>query len=213
MSVRVLIADDHPVFLDGLRTLLDSTDGIAVVGAAGDGQELIDLASRTPYDVAVVDLDMPVVSGVEATRRLVHDRPEAAVLVLTMHQDDGPLQRALAAGARGYLLKGSAHGAIARAVFALAEGETVLAGAVAPRVLRAASEGRPTSSFPDLSRRETEVLELVARGLGNHAVAGRLFLSTKTVQNHVSAILTKTGCATRSELVARARDAGLGDRP
>jgi DNA-binding NarL/FixJ family response regulator len=213
MSVRVLIADDHPVFLDGLRTLLDSTDGIAVVGAAGDGQELIDLASRTPYDVAVVDLDMPVVSGVEATRRLVHDRPEAAVLVLTMHQDDGSLQRALAAGARGYLLKGSAHGAIARAVFALAEGETVLAGAVAPRVLRAASEGRPTSSFPDLSRRETEVLELVARGLGNHAVAGRLFLSTKTVQNHVSAILTKTGCATRSELVARARDAGLGDRP
>jgi DNA-binding NarL/FixJ family response regulator len=213
MSVRVLIADDHPVFLDGLRTLLDSTDDIAVVGAAGDGQVLIDLASRTPYDVAVVDLDMPVVDGVEATRRLVHDRPDAAVLVLTMHQDDGSLQRALAAGARGYLLKGSAHGAIARAVFALAEGETVLAGGVAPRVLRAASWARPTHTYPDLSRRETEVLELVARGLGNHAVAGRLFLSTKTVQNHVSAILAKTGCATRSELVARARDAGLGGRP
>jgi DNA-binding NarL/FixJ family response regulator len=213
MSVRVLIADDHPVFLDGLRTLLDSTDGITVVGAADDGQVLVDLASRTPYDVAVVDLDMPVVNGVEATRRLVQDHPGAAVLVLTMHQDDGSLQRALAAGARGYLLKGSAHGAIARAVFALAEGETVLAGGVAARVLRAASGGRVTSTFPDLSRRETEVLDLVARGLGNHAVAGRLFLSTKTVQNHVSAILAKTGCTTRSELVARARDAGLGGRP
>jgi DNA-binding NarL/FixJ family response regulator len=213
MTVRVLIADDHPVFLDGLRMLLDSTDGITVVGAATDGQVLVDLASTTPYDVAVVDVDMPVVDGVEATRRLLAQHPDAAVLMLTMHQDDDSLQRALAAGARGYLLKGAAHGAIARAVFALADGETVLAGGVAPRVLRAAGAGRPAAAFPRLSAREVEVLDLVARGLGNHAVAGRLFVSTKTVQNHVSSILAKTGCVSRSELVARARDAGLGGRP
>ncbi|HET8616076.1 MAG TPA: response regulator transcription factor [Actinomycetales bacterium] len=213
MTVRVLIADDHPVFLDGLRTLLDSTDGITVAGAARDGEALVELASRVAYEVAVVDLDMPVMDGVEAARRLLAQRPEVAVLMLTMHQDDDSLRRALAAGARGYLLKGAAHGAIARAVFALADGETVLAGGVAPRVLQAASAHRPASAFPRLSARETEVLDLVARGLGNHAVAGRLFVSTKTVQNHVSSILAKTGCATRSELVARARDAGLGGRP
>lgn len=209
MTVRVLIADDHPVFLGGLQALLDSTDGVEVVGAVADGQELLDLAATMVFDVAVVDLDMPRLDGADATRRLLGLRPEVAVLVLTMHQDDVSLGRALAAGARGYLLKGAAHGAIARAVLALADGETVLAGDVAERVLRPSTSARNPMLAP-LSPRELDVTELVARGLGNHAIASQLHLSAKTVQNHVSSIMSKTGTRTRSELVSRARDAGLG---
>lgn len=210
MTLRVLIADDHPVFLDGLRMLLDSTPGLEVVGAVGDGNALLELASRTPCDVVVVDLDMPELDGAAATHALLQSHPDLAVLVLTMHDDDESVHRALRAGARGYVLKGAAQGTIARAIHALAEGDTVLHGSIAGRVVQAATQGRPSSAFPMLSSREVEVLELVARGWANQEVAERLFLSVKTVQNRVSELLTKTGCRTRAELVARARDAGLG---
>lgn len=210
MTLRVLIADDHPVFLDGLRMLLDSTPGLEVVGAVGDGKALLDLAARTPCDVVVIDLDMPELDGAAATHALLQTRPDLAVLVLTMHDDDESVHRALRAGARGYVLKGAAQGTIARAIHALAEGDTVLHGGIAGRVVQAATQSRPSSAFPALSSREVEVLELVARGLANQAVAERLFLSVKTVQNRVSDLLAKTGCRTRAELVARARDAGLG---
>ena len=210
MTIRVLVADDHPVFLDGLRLLLDSTPGLEVVGAAGDGQALVALAADTSYDVAVVDLDMPGLDGAAATRRLLDLHPGAAVLVLTMHDDDESVHRALRAGARGYVLKGAAHGTIARAVQALAEGDTVLHGSVGAKVVQAATEGRPSPAFPSLTEREAEVLELVARGLPNPAIADALFLSVKTVQNRVSDLLTKVGAGSRAELVARARDAGLG---
>ncbi len=210
MTLRLLVADDHPVFLDGLRLLLDSTPGLEVVGAAADGSALLELARVTPCDVVVVDLDMPGVDGAAATRELLRTDPDLAVLVLTMHDDDESVHRALRAGARGYVLKGAAHGAIVRAVQALAEGDTVLQGTIGSRVVRAATEGRPSTAFPTLSSREVEVLELVARGLPNQDVADRLFLSVKTVQNRVSDLLAKTGSRTRAELVARARDAGLG---
>jgi DNA-binding NarL/FixJ family response regulator len=210
MTLRVLIADDHPVFLDGLRLLLASTTGLEVVGAASDGSALLDLAARTPCDVVVVDLDMPGLDGAAATRELLRMHPDLAVLVLTMHDDDESVHRALRAGARGYVLKGAAHGAIARAIHALAEGDTVLHGSIGGRVVRAATESRPSTAFPTLTSREVEVLELVARGLANPAIADRLFLSVKSVQNRVSDLLAKTGCGTRAELVARARDAGLG---
>jgi DNA-binding NarL/FixJ family response regulator len=210
MTVRVLIADDHPVFLDGLRVLLDSTPGIQVVGTAADGEALLQAVASTPFDVAVVDLDMPGVDGAAATRELMQLRPDAAVLVLTMHDDDESVQRALRAGARGYVLKGAAQGAIVRAINALAEGDTVLHGDIGARVVRAAIESRPSPEFPSLSARETEVLHLVARGLTNQAIADRLFLSIKTVQNKVSDLLDKTGTRSRAELVAHARDAGLG---
>jgi DNA-binding NarL/FixJ family response regulator len=210
VTIRVLIADDHPVFLDGLRLLLDSTPGLQVVGAASDGNALVDLADRTPCDVVVADLDMPGLDGAAATRELLSRKPDLAVLVLTMHDDDESVHRALRAGARGYVLKGAAQGAIARAIHALAEGDTVLHGSIAGRVVQAANESRPSTAFPTLSSREVEVLELVARGMPNQAVAERLFLSVKTVQNRVSDLLAKTGSRTRAELVARARDAGLG---
>lgn len=217
MTVRVVVADDHPVFLDGLRLLLDTTPGIEVVGSAGNGAELLELAARVDFDVVVADLDMPGVDGAAATRALLAARPDAAVLVLTMHDDDASVRRALAAGARGYALKGAPPRAIVRAVQAVAEGDTVLHGDVGARVLRAAaaepggrSDGLRDGALPGLTSREAEVLELVAQGLGNHAIAARLHLSVKTVQNRVSDLLAKVGAATRAELVARARDAGMG---
>ena len=213
MTVRVLVADDHPLFLDGLEMLLQSSGGLEVVGAARDGKELLDVVETTPFDVAVVDLDMPGVDGATATRELLMARPDAAVLVLTMHDDDESVQRALRAGARGYVLKGAAQGAIVRAILALAEGDTVLHGSIGRRVVHAATESRPNPAFPSLSAREAEVLHLVARGLTNQAIADRLFLSIKTVQNRVSDLLDKTGTRSRAELVAHARDAGLGDAP
>jgi DNA-binding NarL/FixJ family response regulator len=206
----VLIADDHPVFLDGLQMLLDSSPDIEVAGTATDGALLFELVNHTSCDVVVVDLDMPGVDGATATRELSQAHPEIPVLVLTMHDDDESVHRALRAGARGYVLKGAAQGAIVRAVHALAEGDTVLHGAIGAKVLRAATAGARHSELPSLSAREVEVLELVARGLPNQAIAQRLFLSVKTVQNRVSDLLGKTGSATRAELVARARDAGLG---
>jgi DNA-binding NarL/FixJ family response regulator len=208
--IRILVADDHPVFLEGLRALLDTTPGMEVVGAAAGGEALVRLAETTAYDVAVVDLDMPGGDGAAATAALLRAKPDTAVLVLTMHDDEESVQRALRAGARGYVLKGAAQGTIARAVQAVAEGDAFLAGAVARGVLRSATSARASDAFPALSAREVEVLELVARGLPNPTIAAQLFLSVKSVQNRVSVLLTKTGCGSRAELVARARDAGLG---
>ncbi|MGZ8736883.1 MAG: response regulator [Nocardioides sp.] len=212
MSIRVLIADDHPVFLDGLRMLLDSTPDIEVVGTAGDGSALLELAGRIEHDVVVADLDMPAIDGATATRELLAVHPETPVLVLTMHDDEESVHRALRAGARGYVLKGAAQGAIVRAIHALVEGDAVLHGSVGQRVLRAATAVTPSPAFPSLTARDAEVLELVARGMPNQAIAEHLFLSIKTVQNRVSDLLTKTGAVSRAELVAPARDAGLGVR-
>lgn len=211
MTVRVVVADDHPVFLDGLRVLLQSSPGLDVVGTAADGAALLALTEQVAFDVAVVDLDMPGVDGAAATRELTQRSPEAAVLVLTMHDDDESVHRALRAGARGYVLKGAAQGAIVRAIQTLADGDTFLHGGVGARVVQAATASRPNPAFPSLSAREAEVLELVARGLTNQAIADRLFLSIKTVQNRVSDLLDKTATRSRAELVARARDAGMGD--
>lgn len=209
--IRILIADDHPVFLEGLRLLLDSTPDLEVVGAAVDGTALLAVAAKTSYDVVVLDLDMPGLDGAGTTRELLIARPDAKVLVLTMHDDEASVQRALRAGAQGYLLKGAAHGAIVRAIHAIAEGQTVLAGGVSGAVLRAATASAPHASFPTLTAREVEVLELVARGRPNPEIARELFLSVKTVQNRISDLLAKTGCATRAELVAHARDMGVGN--
>lgn len=207
-DLRVLIADDHPVFLDGLGQLLDSTPGLRVVGTAPDGERLLELARATEHDVVVVDLDMPVLDGAGATRALV-DTHGTRVLVLTMHADDASVSRALRAGAAGYVLKGAGHGAIARAVFAVAEGDVVLGGSVGASVVAAATSARPNAAFPELSAREVEVLAMVAAGRTNAQVAAELYLSVKTVQNHVSSLLSKTGSSHRAELVARARDAGI----
>jgi DNA-binding NarL/FixJ family response regulator len=210
MTIRVLLADDHPLFLDGLRLLLESA-GMAVVGVAHDGDELLELARQEQADVAVVDLDMPGRDGASATEQLRQHHPSVSVLVLSMHDDDLSVTRALRAGARGYVVKGAGHGAVVRAVRAVADGDAVLSGGVGLDVLR--SSGGPTQVLPGLTAREHEVLDLVARGHGNATIAGELYLSLKTVQNHVSNILGKLDVPTRAQAVALARDLGLGTSP
>ncbi|HLS46630.1 MAG TPA: response regulator transcription factor [Ornithinicoccus sp.] len=207
--IRVALADDHPVFREGLQLLLDSTGDIEVAGVAGDGAELLRLLEQPDLevDVVVLDLDMPVLDGVATARQLTAARPDLGILALTMHDEPTVVGRALDAGVRGYVLKGAGHGAIARAVRAVAEGDTVLSGTVGEAVRRR-SLGADTALLPGLSTRESEVLTLVAQGRDNHEIARSLYLSVKTVQNHVSALLAKTGARTRAELVARARDVG-----
>ncbi len=210
-TIRVLLADDHPVYLEGLRMLLDTVDGLTVVGVAPDGAALVELAATVPADVVVVDLDMPELDGAEATRALLATRPDLGILVLTMHDEEATVIRALRAGARGYVLKSAGPDAIGRAIATVAHGDTWFTGPIGERVRAAVARGARPGPMGELSARESEVLDLVARGLDNHAIARRLFLSTKTVQNHVSTILAKLTVTTRAEAVARARDAGLGE--
>ena len=200
---RVIIADDHPVFLAGLEALLASVTGIDVVGSAADGDALVALAESAEFDVAVVDLDMPGRDGVAATEGILAARPHAGVLILTMHDDTDSLRRALRAGARGYVLKGAAMGSIARAVEAVAEGDTVIAGELGRSVRSVAAGG--TSMDDGLTTREREVLDLVREGLDNPQIARRLSISVKTVQNNVSSLLTKRGATSRVQLVVGAR--------
>jgi DNA-binding NarL/FixJ family response regulator len=211
-ALRVLVADDHPVFRDGLAMIL-SERGIEVVAEVADGYGALEAAATHHPDVVLMDLTMPGLPGIEATRRLVAGHPAVAVLVLTMSEDDDSLFAALRAGARGYLLKEAAADDIARAVVTVARGETVLGARVSARVLDAVRSGilpGAPAPFPRLTERERQVLELVARGYQNTRVAHHLGLSEKTVRNHVSAILAKLPAATRAEAVALARDEGLG---
>lgn len=190
--------------------LLDTLPEIDVAGVAADGNGLVELADRVAADVAVIDLDMPGLDGAGAAAELRERHPELRILVLTMHDDEAAVVRALRAGARGYVVKSAGPDAIARAIHAVAAGDTALSGTVGDQVRAAAGRAPATGPIPELSARETEVLDLVARGLGNQEIARRLFLSVKTVQNHVSMLLTKLDVAGRAEAVARARDAGLG---
>jgi DNA-binding NarL/FixJ family response regulator len=211
-ALRVVVADDHPVFRDGLAMILRER-GVEVVAEVSDGQAAIEAAAVHHPDVVLMDLTMPGLGGIEATRRLLAVDPAVAVLVLTMSEDDDSLFAALRGGARGYLLKEAAADDIARAVVTVARGETVLGARVSTRVLEAVHGGLlpgVPAPFPRLTERERQVLELVARGYQNARVAHHLGLSEKTVRNHVSAILAKLPAATRAEAVALARDQGLG---
>lgn len=211
--IRVAVADDHPVFRYGLLAVLDGADGIETVGEAEDGRGLLELVAREQPDVVITDLHMPVLDGVAATREVLAISPRTAVLVLTLHDDDATVVSALRAGARGYLVKGADRVEIVRAVEAVAAGQAVYGPSVAERIVgfyTGVQERYSAQVFPQLTVREREVLELVAAGCGNHAIAGRLHLSEKTVRNNVSALLMKLGVPDRAALVAAARDAGLG---
>ena len=211
-SIRVLIADDHPLFRDGLSALLTDGPDTELAGVATSGFEAVDLAIATQPDVIVMDLHMPGLNGIEATRRIVADSPHIAVLVLTMFDDDDSIFSALRAGARGYLLKGADQEQIRTAIRAAANGEIIFGTQLAARMLAyfTASATAPPQVFPQLTDREREVLDLVAQGRANAAIAARLGLSQKTVRNHVSNILTKLQVADRAQAIVQARDAGLG---
>jgi DNA-binding NarL/FixJ family response regulator len=214
MSIRVVIVDDHPVFRAGMATVLEDMADLEVVGEAADGTTAIEAVAAHRPDVVLMDLRMPGVGGLEATARLRVEHPEVAVVVLTMDSDDDSVFAALRAGARGYLLKESDAADIHRAVCAAANGEAVFGAGIAERVLAFFATGRSAavSPFPQLTQRELEILELVAQGLDNAAIARRLFLSDKTVRNRVSDVLAKLHARNRAEMVALARDAGLGGR-
>jgi DNA-binding NarL/FixJ family response regulator len=212
-ALRLLIADDHPAFRAGLRLLLESLDDVEVVGEAATGAEVIELAVEHLPDVVVMDLQMPEVGGIEATRAIVARAPESSVLVLTMFEDEDSVFAALRAGARGYVLKGAGQEELARAIRAIASGEAIFSPAIATRVIDFFSRSRddqPPQAFPELTDREREVLGLIAEGLPNPEIMRRLVLSPKTVRNHVSNILAKLQVRDRSEAIVRAREAGLG---
>jgi DNA-binding NarL/FixJ family response regulator len=208
--IRVLLADDHPMIRRGLTSLLSTLPGVEVVGEAGTGREVLREAALARPNVVVMDLRMPELDGVETTRRLARDHPDVAVLVLTMFDEDQLISEALAAGARGYLLKGAEQDEIERAIRAVAAGDVIFSATVADRVLRGMTA--PAPALPALSEREGQVLDLIATGLGNDAIARRLSLAPKTVGNHISSIFLKLGVATRSEAIVLAREAGLGRR-
>jgi DNA-binding NarL/FixJ family response regulator len=211
MTVRVVLADDHPMFRFGLRAVLDASPEVEVVGEAVDGAELLAVVARSAPDVVLTDLSMPRMTGTAAIDELARRRPGLGILVLTMHEDDASLFGALRAGARGYLLKGADSEEIVRAVLAVVAGDAVYGGAVARRVVDAltgaASRAR---TFPELTGRERDVLELLAAGLPTGQIARRLALSDKTVRNHVSAVLTKLQVPDRAAAIARARQTGMG---
>jgi DNA-binding NarL/FixJ family response regulator len=210
--VRVVLVDDHPMFRYGLRAALDGSAEVEVVGEASDGAGLLALVERARADVVLTDLDMPGVDGYTAIRDLLARFPDLPVLVLTMHADDDAVLGGLRAGARGYLLKGAERDEIVRAILTVAGGGAVYGAQVGRRVTELLRQPRePTARpFPELTPREEDILALVAQGLGNHAIAGRLLLSEKTVRNNVSTILVKLQVPDRAAAVARARDAGIG---
>lgn len=208
--IRVLIADDHPVFRFGLRALLEAEDDTEVVGEATTGSEAAVLAAKLKPDVILVDLNMPDLNGLEATRRILKENPETSILVITMFDDDSVFA-AMRAGARGYVLKGAEGEETLRAIRAVAKGQAIFSPAIAERVMQVLTRTPSAeSAFPELTAREQEVLALVAEGLTNTAIAERLVLSPKTVRNHVSNVFSKLQVTNRAQAIIRARKAGLG---
>jgi DNA-binding NarL/FixJ family response regulator len=211
--IRVLIADDHPFYREGVRTMLSVASEIEIVGEAANGDETIAQAESLQPDVILMDLKMPGVNGIEATRRILRTSPHIGVLVLTMFEADESVFAAMRAGARGYLLKDVGQEELVRAIKAVSRGEAIFSPAIAQRLIHYFAALRPMAAdlaFPELTDREREILQLIAQGHGNAEIAERLLLRTKTVQNHVSNIFSKLQVSDRVQAVVRAREAGLG---
>jgi DNA-binding NarL/FixJ family response regulator len=208
-----VIADDHPMFRHGMSALLGSVADAEVVGEAATGEQAVELVERLRPQVVLMDLKMPDVNGIEATRQVVERVPETAVLVMTMVEEDDAVFAAMRAGARGYIVKGAEQDEVLRAIRAVAAGEAIFGHAIARRLTSLFAGPRLGSvarAFPDLTERELEILALIADGLTNGQIAARLSVSEKTVRNHVSNVFSKLEVTHRGEAIVRAREAGLG---
>ena len=209
--IRVLIADDHPVFRDGLRGLVERARDLELAGEAETGVEAVELAGSARPGIVLMDLRMPEMSGIEATRLILEADPSVGVLVLTMSEDDESLFAAMRAGARGYIPKDADSEELLRAIRAAAVGEAIFGASIARRLMTFfASGGRSASPFPELTEREHEILVLIAQGRSNSDIAHRLGITGKTVRNHVANVFAKLRVADRSQAIVRAREAGLG---
>jgi DNA-binding NarL/FixJ family response regulator len=211
--IRVVIADDHPLFRSGLRAALEAIGKVEVVGEAENAEGTVALCQQVKPDVVLMDLMMGTTSGIDATRDVTDRLPNIAVLVLTMLEDDYSVFAAMRAGARGYVLKDADEEVIMRAIEAVVRGEAIFSPAIAGRMIdffSAAHAKPPQSAFPELTAREREVLHLIAQGLSNAEIADRLFLSPKTVRNHITNTFDKLQVADRAQAIVKARTAGLG---
>ena len=214
-SLQILIADDHPLFRKGMRTLLESLPDFRVIGEAATGQEAIDKAASLQPDLGLMDLQMPDGSGLAATRQITSTSPHIQVLVVTLFEDDESVFAALQAGARGYILKDAEESEMLRAIRAIGNGEAIFSPAIATRLMNYFATSRasiPREVFPDLTEREREILNLIASGETNNEIAERLTISVKTVRNHVANIYSKLQVADRAQAAIRAKDAGLGGK-
>ena len=217
--IRVLLADDHKLFREGVASLLERAPDVELVGEAASGEEAVSLADELLVDVVLMDLKMPGMGGIEATRAIVGRNPHVGVIVVTMFEDDESVFAALKAGARGYVLKDADRGMLLRAVRAVAQGEVLLGAPIARRALE--QFARPTNVAPrprahpalfdELTSRELEVLRLIAQGLKNREIAEKLVISEKTVGNHISNIFTKLQVNDRAQAIVRALRGGLVD--
>jgi DNA-binding NarL/FixJ family response regulator len=210
--IRVLIADDHPVYRDGLRALVERSPDLELAGEAKTGTEAVALAATTEPSIILMDLQMPEMTGIEATRRIVESDPSIGILVITMSEDDESLFAAMRAGARGYIPKDASSDELLHAIRAAAVGEAIFGASIANRLMSFFASGRSAAAdpFPDLTEREHEILELIAAGRANAEIAQRLAITPKTVRNHVANVFNKLQVASRGEAIVRAREAGLG---
>ncbi|WP_144555377.1 response regulator transcription factor [Bacillus sp. X1(2014)] len=211
--MRILIVEDHPMFRDGLLKMLETVDEFEVVGEAASGEEAVELAERLTPNIILMDINLPKISGIEATKRIVTKTPDIGILVLTMYDDDSSVFAAMRAGARGYLLKEANRNEIVRAIQAVSEGEAIFSPAIARRMMfyfEAKMKVSRVDVFPQLTDREREVLDHIAKGKNNAEIASNLGLNQKTVRNHVSNILSKLQASDRAQAIIMAREAGLG---
>jgi DNA-binding NarL/FixJ family response regulator len=210
--IRVLIVDDHPVFRDGLRALVERAPDLELAGEAETGAQAVALAASSDPAIVLMDLRMPEMTGIEATRRILEANPSTGILIITMSEDDESLFSAMRAGARGYIPKDADSDELLRAIRAAALGEVIFGASMASRLMTFFASGRSAAAdpFPDLTEREHEILELIAAGQGNAEIGQRLAIAPKTVRNHVANVFNKLQVASRSEAIVRARQAGLG---
>mgnify|MGYP001794537623 CR=1 FL=1 len=210
--INILIADDHPLFRDGLRSLILGEPDMVIIGEAEEGETAISLASQLLPTVILMDIQMPKLNGLEATRQVMNNQQSAQILILTMSEENEMVFAAIQAGARGYVLKEAGHNEMLRAIRAVASGEAIFSPAVANQLAHffSKTKGQVENQFDELTPRELEVLQLIAEGQSNKRIAEQLVLSPKTVRNYVTSILSKLQLADRAQAIVTARKAGLG---